>query len=104
MLTTLATDTYLAASDLFGSPTQDVPDGPAEAPGDLGDRFDTLVGAAKWVGVAICVLALIGAFVSMAMRFSDGRMGGGEGIGGIAKVLLAVVGISAAPTLIAFFI
>ncbi len=80
-----------------------VPDGPATPPGDLGERFNGLVGAAKWVGLAVCVLALIGAFGSMALRFSDGRMGN-EGMGSVAKVLIAVVGISAAPTLIAFFI
>jgi hypothetical protein len=84
-------------------PDGGVPDGNATAPGDLAPRFDELVGAAKWLGVALCVIALIAAFTTMAMRMNRGSMGD-EGIGQVAKVCFAVVGIVAAPTIVAFFV
>lgn len=99
----LLTEMGFVAGGVWPRQDDDVPDGDMTAPGDLGERFNEVVGAAKWVGVAVCVLALIGAFVMMAVSSRSGRMGD-EGIGSIAKVLMAVVGIVAAPTIVAFFI
>lgn len=90
-------------NNTFSAVIAQVPDGDATAPGDLGERFNELVGVAKWLGIALCVIALIAAFTTMALRMNRGTMGD-EGVGNIAKVCFAVVGIVAAPTIVAFFI
>lgn len=80
-----------------------VPDGPAQAPGSLGDTFNDLVGYAKYVGFGICVLALIAAAVMMAVSHRRGD-DGGQAAGGIVKVLVAVAIIAGAPGLVGLFI
>ena len=79
-----------------------VADGPAQAPGNLGAKFNALVGYAKYLGFSICVLALIGAAVTMALQHRRG--GSTEHVGGIVKVLVAVSVIAAASSLVTLFI
>ncbi len=79
-----------------------VADGPAKAPGTFGEKLNNMIGYGKYVGFAICVLALIAAAVKMAMDNQRGH--GGEGPGGIVKVLGAVAIISGAASLVGLFV
>lgn len=82
---------------------QAVPDGPARPPGELGARFNDLVGYGKYLGFSVCVLALIGAAALMALSH---RRGGdaGEAAGGVIKVLVAVSIIAGASGLVGLFV
>ena len=80
-----------------------VPDGDARAPGDLGGKFNDLVGYAKYLGFSLCVLALIGAAAMMAISHRRGG-DGGEAAGGIVKVLVAVAVIAGASSLVSLFV
>lgn len=79
-----------------------VADGEAKAPGELGAKLDDMIGYGKYVAFAICVLALIAAAVKMAMDNQKGH--GGEGPGGVVKVLGAVAIISGAASLVSLFV
>lgn len=80
-----------------------IPDGPAQAPGDLGARFNEIVGVAKWFGVAFCLLGFIIAAGMLGFRQHNGRMGD-EGFGNLGKAILGAILVVSAPTIIAFFI
>ena len=82
---------------------QAVPDGEARPPGELGQRFNDLVGYGKYLGFSICVLALIGAAAMMAVSHRRGG-DGGEAVGGVAKVLVAVGVIAGASGLVGLFV
>ena len=79
-----------------------VPDGEAKAPGDFGNKLSDMIGYGKYVALAICVLALIAAAVKMAIDNQRGH--GGDGPGGIVKVLGAVAIISGAASLVGLFV
>ncbi len=79
-----------------------VPDGAPAAPGGLGVKGNSIVGAGKWVGLMVCVLAMIGAGIKLA---TDHRHGdGGQSASGIVKVLLAVAVVSGASSLVSFMV
>lgn len=80
-----------------------VPDGDAKAPGDLGNALSDLIGYAKYVAFGICVLALIGAAVTMA--FSRQRGGdSSEAASGIVKPLVATAIVAGAAGLVGLFV
>lgn len=87
---------------LYGIFAQTVADGDAKPPGDLGGKLNDMVGYGKYVAFSICVLALIAAAVKMAMDNQRGH--GGEGPGGVVKVLGAVAIISGAASLVGLFV
>ena len=80
-----------------------VPDSPAVAPDGVGDRFENIIGFAKWIGYLICALALIAGAVRLAIVQQGGHLQS-DGVGGIAKPVFAVVLIGLAPTIISWFI
>lgn len=75
----------------------DVPNpAPAQPPGTGG--VITIMAWVKWTGIIVCVVALIAILVSYAIQSQRGD--GGQGMTGIVKVLLVVVGVSAACALV----
>ena len=68
---------------IYSALMPEVPNGDAAAPGELGAKFNNLVGYAKYLGFSVCVLALIGAAAMMAISHRRGGDGGeaeeGEG-------------------------
>ena len=76
-----------------------VPDpAPVQPPGT--DGLSTILGWAKWVALAVCVLGLITAGALMAIQSRRGE--GGEHVGKIGMALGGVVVISAAASLVGF--
>ena len=88
-----------AAGDLLAALPADVPNpSPIQPPGMGG--FMTIMGWAKWVALAICVLGLIAA--GAMMSFNSRRGEGGEHVGRIGMALAGVIVISAAGALVGF--
>lgn len=76
-----------------------VPDpDPVQPPGTEG--FTAVMGWAKWVALAVCVLGLFAAGALMAIQSRRGE--GGEHVGKIVMALGGVVVISAAAALVGF--
>jgi hypothetical protein len=88
---------------IYSALMPEVPDGDAAAPGQLGTKFNDLVGYAKYLGFSVCVLALIGAAAMMAISHRRGG-DGGEAAGGIVKVFVAVAVIAGASSLVTLFV
>lgn len=80
-----------------------VPDSDAVAPDGVSDRFADVIGFAKWIGYVLCALALIVGAVRLALAQQGGHLQS-DGMGGIAKPVIAVVLIGLAPTIISWFI
>ncbi|MFV0307600.1 MAG: hypothetical protein ACK5OX_07640 [Desertimonas sp.] len=78
-----------------------IPDGQATAPGDLGPRINEIIGVAKWVAIAICVLAFIAGAAMWA--FSD-RHGHGGGVDKLVKPCVAVALIAGSAGIVGFFV
>lgn len=79
----------------------DIPNPPATMPQGLGG-FITIMGWAKWVALAICVLGLVAAGGMMAINSRRGE--GGEHVGRIGMALGGVIVISAAGSLVGFLV
>lgn len=78
-----------------------VPDPEAvQPPGTEG--FTTIMGWAKWVALAVCILGLVGAGALMAIQSRRGE--GGEHVGKIGMALGGVIVISAAGSLVGFLV
>ena len=78
-----------------------VPDpNPVQPPGTEG--FTSIMGWAKWVALAVCVLGLIAAGALMAIQSRRGE--GGEHVGKIGMALGGVIVISAAGSLVVFLV
>ena len=73
---------------------------PIQPPGTEG--FTTVMGWAKWIALAMCVLGLFAAGALMALHSRRGE--GGEHVGKIAMALGGVVVISAAASLVGFLV
>jgi ABC-type Fe3+-siderophore transport system permease subunit len=73
-----------------------------EAPPGLAEGFGTVLGWAKWIALAVCVLGLIIAGALMAIQSRRGE--GGEHMSKIGMVLAGVIVISAATSLVSFLI
>lgn len=71
---------------------------PIQPPGTEG--FTTILGWAKWVALAICILGLFMAGALMAVQSRRGE--GGEHAGKIGMALGGVIVISAAASLVGF--
>lgn len=77
----------------------DVPNPDAtQPPGTEG--FNTILGWLKWGGLAACVAGIIIAGAMMAIQHRRGE--GGESLGKVGWVLVAVIVISAGASLIGF--
>lgn len=85
-------------------PSPGIPDGDATAPGDFGERMNEIVGVAKWIGIAVCLLAFIVGAASWAMRYRGGGHGNEEGIGKLVVACVAVALISGAASVVGFFV
>jgi hypothetical protein len=82
---------------------QPVPDGDAQAPtSDLSEKFNNLVGYAKYVGFGVCVLAMIAAGIMLALQHRHGE--GMEAAAGPIKVMIAVAIIAGASGLVTLFV
>ena len=80
-------------------PWESVPNPPAvQPPGTEG--FTTIMGWAKWVALAICILGLFAAGALMAIQSRRGE--GGEHVGKIGMALGGVIVISAGAALVGF--
>ncbi|GAB3918929.1 hypothetical protein GCM10011575_28970 [Microlunatus endophyticus] len=77
----------------------DIPNPPAKMPAGL-NGFTTIMGWAKWVALAVCVLGLVAAGGMMAINARRGE--GGEHVGRIGMALGGVIVISAASSLVGF--
>lgn len=97
MTTAALADLLLAASSHLA--TLPDPD-PVQPPGTEG--LTTLLGWVKWIGLAVCVLGLIAAGTVMAIQSRRGE--GGEHAGKIGMALGGVIIISAATSLVGFFV
>jgi len=73
---------------------------PVQPPGTAG--FTTIMGWAKWIALAVCVLGLIAAGAMMAINSRRGE--GSEHVGRIGSALGGVILISAASALVGFLI
>lgn len=89
-ITTLQTE-YMTLADVPNPPSQ-------QPPGTEG--LVTIMGWAKWVALAVLVVALIAAGVMFAVRARRGD--GAEGIGHVGMVLAGVIVVSAAGTMVGF--
>lgn len=92
-----------AAGDVLATVPQQViaqvpdPD-PIQPPGTEG--FTSIMGWAKWVALAVCVLGLFAVGALMAIQSRRGE--GGEHVGRLGMALGGVIIISAAGALVAF--
>jgi len=87
------------ATDVLAAMPASVPDpAPVQPPGTEG--FNTVMGWAKWVALAICVLGLFAAGALMAVQSRRGE--GGEHVGKIGMALGGVIVISAGAALVGF--
>ncbi len=90
-----------AATDFVALLPLQVPDpNPVQPPGTEG--FTSIMGWAKWVALAVCVLGLIAAGALMAIQSRRGE--GGEHVGKIGMALGGVIVISAAGSLVGFLV
>lgn len=88
-----------AANDLLTTLHAQLPDPePVRPPGT--DGFITLMGWAKWVALAVCILGLFAAGAMMAVQSRRGE--GGEHVGKIGMALAGVIVISAGAALVGF--
>lgn len=71
---------------------------PIQPPGTQG--FNAILGWAKWVALAICILGLFAAGALMSINSRRGE--GGEHVGKIGMALAGVIVISAAVALVGF--
>lgn len=71
-----------------------------QPPGTEG--FTSLMGWAKWVALAVCILGLFAAGALMAVQSRRGE--GGEHVGKIGMALAGVIVISAAAALVGFLV
>lgn len=71
---------------------------PKQPPGT--EAISDIMGWAKWVALAVCLLGLIAAGALMAIQSHRGE--GGEHVGRIGKALAGVIIISAAGALVGF--
>jgi hypothetical protein len=98
MMGSLATGGGLVATRL-GEVLAQLPDpAPTQPPGTEG--FEDLLGWAKWVALAVCILGLFAAGALMAVQSRRGE--GGEHVGKIGMALGGVIVISAAVGLVGF--
>ena len=87
------------ATDVLANLPSQVPDpDPVQPPGTEG--FNTIMGWAKWVALAICILGLFAAGALMAIQSRRGE--GGEHVGKIGMALGGVIVISAGAALVGF--
>lgn len=90
-----------AATDFVALVPLQVPNpDPVQPPGTEG--FTSIMGWAKWVALAVCVLGLIAAGALMAIQSRRGE--GGEHVGKIGMALGGVIVISAAGALVGFLV
>ena len=90
-----------AATDVVALLPLQVPDpNPVQPPGTEG--VTSIMGWAKWVALAVCVLGLIAAGALMAIQSRRGE--GGEHVGKIGMALGGVIVISAAGSLVGFLV
>ena len=73
---------------------------PVQPPGTEG--FTAIMGWAKWVALAVCVLGIIAAGAMMAIQSRRGE--GGEHVGKIGMALGGVIVISAAASMVGFLV
>ena len=87
------------ATDVLAALPAQVPDPtPVQPPGTEG--LNTLMGWAKWVALAVCILGLFAAGALMAIQSRRGE--GGEHVGKIGMALGGVIVISAGAALVGF--
>jgi hypothetical protein len=85
----------------FGLLPLQLPDvNPSAPPGTEG--FTAIMGWAKWIALAVCILGLMAAGAMMAIQSRRGE--GGEHVGKIGMALAGVIVISAAATLVGFLV
>lgn len=66
------------------------------------EKVAQLLGWARWGALVVCIAALIGFFAHLAMERQNG---GGQGsIGWLGKILVAIIGISAAITFVGLLV
>lgn len=87
-----------AANDLIVALPQIPNPDPVQPPGTEG--LTAIMGWAKWVALAICILGLIAAGAMMSINSRRGE--GGEHVGKIGMALGGVIVISAAASLVGF--
>jgi hypothetical protein len=86
-------------SDLLATLPGKIPDPtPVQPPGTEG--FTTIMGWAKWIALAVCIIGLIAAGALMAIQSRRGE--GGEHVGKIGMALGGAIVISAASALVGF--
>lgn len=88
-----------AAIQADGCSMAAVPNPPSQQPPGT-EGLVTIMGWAKWVALAVLVVALIAAGVMFAVRARRGD--GAEGVGHVGMVLAGVIVVSAAGTLVGF--
>lgn len=86
-------------ADVVAALPLDVPDPIAVQPPGTGG-LNTIMGWAKWVALAVCILGLFAAGALMAIQSRRGE--GGEHVGKIGMALGGVIVISAAAALVGF--
>src|SRR5690625_1598601 len=86
--------TALASADVTALPDPD----PLQPPGTEG--LTSILGWARWVALAVCILGLFAAGALMAVSSRRGE--GGEHVGKIGMALAGVIVISAAVALVGF--
>jgi len=92
--------TFLSATNdlIVALPLQIPNPDPVQPPGTEG--LTAIMGWAKWVALAICILGLIAAGAMMSINSRRGE--GGEHVGKIGMALGGVIVISAAASLVGF--
>jgi hypothetical protein len=95
-------DTILtAAHDLAVTVPTQLPDpAPVQPPGT--DGLLSIMGWAKWVALALCIMGLVAAGAMMSWQSRRGE--GGEHVGKIGMSLGGVIVISAAGALVGFLV
>ena len=89
------------STDLMSALPAAVPDPPAVQPPGTG-KFTDIMGWAKWVALAVCILGLFAAGALMDIQSRRGE--GGEHVGKIGMALGGVIVISASAALVGFLV
>lgn len=77
-----------------------LPDSAPLAPPGVGDSWNRMVGVGKWIAMGVAVLGLL--FIGGKMAFDSRHGETTEEVGGLIKIVLAVVLISGGATILGF--
>jgi hypothetical protein len=92
-------DTALHAHDLLLLAQEIGPSAPEAPPGEIGEKFQSLMNLFYWGAIAACAVAFVAAGVTLAWQRHNGS-GTGEGEAKAVRVMVGAVFVASATQLI----